>query len=105
MYEDKTDEKLVEEAGKYRGTDSAPVEMTRRLKESTEKLNKSIEKLNKNTARYSNVLVWLTLMLIGIGIFQIVFLKLTDASDWLWVGIFILMVVVLILGTRSFFKK
>lgn len=105
MFEKESDEKIVSTAGRSGEENSASVEMTRRLKESTEKLNKSIEKLNKTTARYSKILIWLTLILIVVAIFQIIFLKLTDAPEWLWVGAFLVMIIVLILGTRSFLKK
>lgn len=82
MYENKTDNELVDEAGKYRGTiDRVPVEMMRRLKESTEKLNKSIVKLEKTTSRYSQALILLTLILAIIGIWQLV-ITLASPQGW-----------------------
>jgi hypothetical protein len=105
MFENKTEEEIVSIAGRSGEENSVPVEMTRRLKESVEKLNKSIEKLDKTTTRYSKVLVWLTLMLVSIGIFGIILQKITSAPNWLWYSVFGVMVVVLIWGTNYFFKK
>jgi len=67
MYEDKTDERLVAEAGRAREIDSAPVEMTRRLKD-------SIEKLNRSTKKYSRILIWLTAIMTIAVIIQIILL-------------------------------
>jgi len=96
MFEDKKDEEIVSIAGRSSEENSAPVEMTRRLKN-------SIKKLDKTTARYSIVLICLTIVLVIIAILQIVLAKLTDAlSDWIWVVFFVVMSGIIIYGGKLF---
>lgn len=43
-------------------------EMTRRLKVSTDSLNDSIKEMNTSTKRYSNIMIWLTVVLLMLTI-------------------------------------
>lgn len=107
-----SDAKLIEEmdngtcgAGEvYREVIKAILDV--RAKEATEKLNKSIEKLDKNTARYSKVLIWLTLLLFIIAFIQVIILfKTVSSSDWVGVGLTILLAAVIYFVSRKFEKE
>ncbi len=88
-YKDKTDEELVEESGRARSIDSAPVEMMRRLKN-------AIEKLDQNTGRYSRKMVDLTILLFIVTLIQIIIsLGVISATyrEWIFLSILVLYII------------
>jgi len=75
-YEDKTDKELVDEAGRARLIDSAPVEMMRRLKN-------AIQDLDKNTKNYSGKLIDLTILLFFVALIQVFISVIAIPETWL----------------------